>query len=84
MSTVLSPQPPMEEPPPQLIELTFPEPVTASTQIRQLLPTIEHYRREGRSVRAIHSALVANGHLSGCRWRTFEKTYYRVRKSASV
>ena len=73
----------MQDPPPKIIELTFPEPVTASTQIRRLLPTIEHYRSEGRSVRAIHRALVASGHLSGCRWRTFEKTYYRVRKASS-
>ena len=74
----------MEDPPSEIIELSFPELVTVSTQIRQLLPTIEHYRSQGRSVRAIHSALVESGHLSGCRWRTFEKTYYQVRKASSV
>ena len=74
----------MKDPLPEIIELSFPEPVTASTQIRQLLPTIEHYRSEGRSVQAIYHALVESGHLSGCRWRTFEKTYYRVRKASSV
>ena len=49
--------------PPEIIELTFPDPVTAATQIRALLPTIAHYRSEGRSVRAIYSALVEGGHL---------------------
>lgn len=70
----------MNEADDEIIELTFPSAVTATTQIRKLLATIEHYRSKGRSLREIHRALVDNGHLEGCGWATFEKSYYRVRK----
>lgn len=73
----------MSEAQPEIIALTFAEPVTASTQVRKLLGTIEHYRAAGRSVREIHTALIAGGHLSNCSQRTFEKIYYRIRKESS-
>lgn len=72
----------MSQAPPDIVELTFAAPVTATIQIRQLLPTIAHYRSQGRSVREIYRALVAGEHLSNCKWRTFEKTYYRLRKQS--
>lgn len=64
---------------PEIIELTFDTAPSISGQLRTLLPTIEHYRTAGRSLKKIHSALISGGHLS-CSWRTFEKTYYRIRK----
>lgn len=73
----------MTEAQPKIIVLTFAEPVTATTQVRKLLGTIEHYRAAGRTVREIHTALIAGGHLSNCRQRTFEKIYYRIRKESS-
>ena len=73
----------MSQPPPEIIELTFEEPLSVSQRVRALLETIEHYRSQGRSLRDIYNALIAGEHLSDCRWRTFEKTYYRIRKEPS-
>lgn len=69
---------PLEPDAPDILDLTFDEGPSISSQVKSLLPTIAHYRDSGRSLRKIHTALVEGGHIS-CQWRTFEKTYYRIR-----
>ena len=66
----------------EIIELSFAEPVTVTVQVRQLLPTIEHDRSEGRSLTKIYAALVAEEPLLNCQWRPFETVYYRIRESS--
>ena len=68
----------------EIVELSFTEPVTVAAQVRHLLPTIEHYRSQGHSLRKIYGALLDSEHLSSCKWRTFETIYYRIREAESA
>ena len=72
----------MSKAPREIIELSFADPATAADQVERLLPTIDHYRSQGQSLRKIYDALIAGEHLSNCKWRTFETLYYRTRESS--
>ena len=64
--------------PTEILKLKFPDKVSQTSVIRELLPTIEHYRSQHKSLKAIHQALFEMGALTAL-FPSFKTLYYAQR-----
>ena len=64
--------------PTEILKLKFPDKVSQTSVIRELLPTIEHYRSQQKSLKAIHQALFEMGALTAL-FPSFKTLYYSQR-----
>jgi len=64
--------------PNEITKLEFQEKRTQTSAIRRLLPTIEHYRKERKSLQKIYKALYENGEIT-LLYSSFRTIYYEQR-----